>query len=249
VILDMVALAASPGHPPGKTVVAEYATDVIPLLVGLVALVNGRARRSLVPYVLGSMLSNFYFLASNAIAVPVDHQLHNGTRIAVDSLAFNLDSALGVVAAVLLLIALHRQTGHGRWARPPALPRLLLTVTLASWVTWNAANLIAVHTAFAHAGDDTFAKSVSPVIASFIVGLIAMLVTLPYALRIQQRWAGGTLILGWTVSAFTFFVTTITWAPVYSKAEVAFNILAGLLMLASAVLAAVYSFSRRPAGQ
>jgi serine/threonine protein kinase len=228
---------------PGKSATFAYAGDVIPVIVAVIALAGRGARRQLLPFVLGSALLALAGIFFDVLAIPGYHYLsaERGAHFRASFLTTTLGDAAGAIAAILLLIAVRRIYGRGRWATPRIIPALLVAGSALAWFAWAS-----VWAAKIYAGDRTpfgsFLSAEYPFVVFLVLGLAVAVLAPLYALRLGARPAGGVLLLGWIVVMFLYFGQIITGgALAYHRLTLAGNVVATLLMLATAVLAIVHA--------
>jgi serine/threonine protein kinase len=247
-------LAVNESPPPGKSAVFAYGAQAVLMIVALTALVARRIRRPLLPFVLGTAFLSMAGVVYDVLAIPgyhefaADHSNHAKAAFAGGAIG----DVTGAAAAITLLVAVRRIYGRGRWAPPRIIPVLLVVFTVLAPLAWAsvwANRLYHLH------GDEygsgwgagPFWSTDYPFIAFIEAGLLVSLLTALCALGLRARVAGGVMLIGWTVSMFLHFAQIITEGWDYSSAAVVVNGVAGLLMLATAVLAITYATRGRGA--
>jgi hypothetical protein len=244
-------LALSQGMP-GKSAAFGYAGVVVPVIVAVIALVGRGTRRPLVPYVLGAYFLSLAGVLADVLSVPAYHPLSGDTsnHAKASFLLSTLGDIAGAAAMVILLIAVRRMSDRGRWASPRVIPALLLATTALAWIAWTG---VWARNAYVQGGSNysdwgvgKFLSVDYPYVVSVVAALVLAVIAALYALGLRARVLGGVLLLGWTVNAFLYFAQVTTEGYTFPGAEVAINVVAALLMLATAVLAIVYA-SRKAA--
>jgi hypothetical protein len=159
---------------------------------------------------------------------------------------------LGAAAAIILLIAARRIFGRSRWASPRIIPALLLIGTALAPIAWAGVWANRVYTQDGNNygsgwGPGMFLSADYPFVGLVGTGLVVAVIVALCALGLRERSAGGVTLLGWTVNMFLYFAQIITqgW-EFFPGVAVAVNMIAALLMLATAVLAIIYA-SRKTA--
>jgi len=236
-------LGASVGTP-GKSAAFGYAAYVVVAIVALVALVGRQVRGPLLPFVLGASFLSLAGLLFDVLSLPAYHPLSGGHHAEASFLGTTAGDVAGAIAAIILLIAVRRIHGRGGWARPRVIPALLLVASALAWVAW--AGVWTAKIARNHSSAGNFLSEDYPFAVFVAAGLVAAVIAALCALDLRTRSAGGALLLGWTVTALLFFGQIITGGLTYHGAALAGNLVAALLMLATAVLAIVYA-ARKPA--
>lgn len=240
-------LAVNQNPPPGKSAVFAYGADAIVIVVALTALVARRIRRPLLPYLLGATFLSMAGVVYDVLAIPgyhalaADHSNHAKAAFAGSAVG----DVVGAAAAILLLVAVRRMHGRGRWATPRVIPVLLLAFAVLGPLAWAG---VWTHEVYVHDGNNygsgwgigTFWSVDYPFIAFIAAGLVVALIAALCALRLGARVAGGVMLAGWTVTMFLYFGQVITEGWDYPGAAVAVNGVAALLLLATAVLAIIY---------
>jgi hypothetical protein len=247
-------LAVNESPPPGTSAVFAYGAQAVLMIGALTALVARRIRRPLLPFVLGTTFLSMAGVVYDVLAIPgyhefaADHSNHAKAAFAGGAIG----DVVGAAAAITLLVAVRRIYGRGPWAPPRSIPVLLVVFTVLAPLAWAsvwANRLYHLH------GDEygsgwgagPFWSTDYPFIAFIEAGLVVSLLTALCALGLRARVAGGVMLIGWTVSMFLHFAQIITEGWDYSSAAVAVNGVAGLLMLATAVLAITYATRGRGA--
>jgi serine/threonine protein kinase len=247
-------LAVNQNPPPGKSAVFAYGAEAVLAGVALTALVGRRIRRPLLPYVLGAAFLSMAGVVYDVLAIPGYHVLAaDRSNHAKAAFAGNtVGDVVGAAAAIILLVAVRRMHGRGRWAPPRIIPVLLVVFTVLGPLAWAG---VWANRVYQKDGNDygsgwgagPFWSTDYPFIAFIAAGLVVSLVVALCALRLGTRVASGVMLIGWTVTMFLYFAQIITEGWDYSSAAVAVNGVAGLLMLATAVLAIIYATRRRGA--
>jgi hypothetical protein len=245
----IASLASAATSPPAKSSVFGYAADVIPMVIAFVALVAGGARRRLLPYVLGAAFLATAGVFYDALAIPAYHMLSQAGRAKDSFLLSTLGDVTGAIAVLLLLAALRRFAERGRWAAPRVVPALLLAATAAAWIAWTLVWARKVYVSEAgNYSDWSVSKFLSvdyPFVAYIALGLVAAVLVALVALGLRDRRLGGVLLLGWTVNVGVYFAQIITQGWTFPAAQVAANVAAAVLMLATAVVAIIYAARSR----
>jgi hypothetical protein len=234
----------------GKALALGYIANISVLIVALVALAGRRIRGPLLPYVLGSGFLALPDTLYQVLVIPGSNIFasYQTMHAQVSWLLASLSDVADIVAVIILLIVVRRMAGRGRWASPRIIPALLLVGVVLAWLAWTGVWTRKVYLAEElRYSDFTWGVgkflSVDYPFAAFVAsGLVAAVLAALCALRLQARWAGGVLLLGWTVSAFFLYAVEIIspgWR--FSGWESTVNGIAVLLMLATTVLAIVYA--------
>jgi hypothetical protein len=200
--------------------------------------VAGRPQgRWLRPFVLGLWGITLSFVPYDVLALAAFHEFANGARYSAAFVFSSLSDVTGAVATIVLLATLRAQ--RGGLAKPPALPVLLVGGTVLAWIVWQGEQARKLQVL--DGGVHSVLTQDYPTIAYMVVGAIVALLLTLYAVRLADRVLGGSLILGWTVASFLFFLEfTVSGFPLAGR-SVAVNWLVGLLAIALAVLGIVYT--------
>lgn len=247
-------LAVNQNPPPGKSAVFAYGAEAVLIVVALTALVARRARRPLLPYVLGTTFLSMAGVVYDVLAIPGYHVLaaDRGNHAKAAFAGNAIGDVVGTAAAIILLVAARRMLGRGRWAPPRIIPVLLLVFTVLGPLAWAGvwANRVYRQDGNNYGsgwGAGTFWSTDYPFIVFIAAGLVISLIAALCALRLGTRAASGLMLIGWTVNMFLYFAQIITEGWDYPGAAVAVNGVAALLMLATAVLAVIYATRGRAA--
>ncbi len=85
-----------------------------------------------------------------------------------------------------------------------------------------------------------------PAVEFGVGGLVVAVIMAVYAVGIWDRAVGGAVVAGWSLTAFFSLLQFVTAGFQFGGAT-ALNFLAGLLLLASGILAIVYARRGQPA--
>jgi hypothetical protein len=239
-VAEIIGTALTPDLP-AKTAVLYYADYAIPLVIAIAALAAGVAPRArwLQFTTLGLWFIAFSWVPADILDVPVFHPFSGGVRRVASFMFGDLGDLLGAIAAILLLVALRRAAPRGGWARPRVVPVLLMVGALAGWVVWHAVEFHEI--TISDGGVSGALKQDYPSFAYSIAGIIVAVVVALVALGISDRQLGGALLVGWSVSAFFYFLAFVTAGWSFGGGPVALNFVAGALIVATGVLAIVYT--------
>jgi serine/threonine protein kinase len=247
-------LAVNQSPPSGKSAVFAYGAEAVLAVVALTALVARRIRRALLPYVLGTTFLSMAGLAYDVLAIPGYHVLaaDRGNHAKAAFAANAIGDIVGAAAAIILLVAVRRMHGRGRWAPPRIIPVLLLAFTVLGPLAWAGVWADRVYHQDGNNygsgwGAGPFWSTDYPFIVFIAAGLIVALFAALCALGLGNRAASGVMVIGWTVTMFLYFAQIITEGWDYSSTAVAVNGVAALLMLATVVLALIYATRGRGA--
>jgi hypothetical protein len=241
-------LAVNQNPAPGKSAAFAYGADAVLIVVAVIALAARRTRRPLLPYVLGVTFISMANVAYDVLAIPAYHLLSadRSNHAKVSFLANAFGDVVAAIAAVILLMAVRRMFGRGRWAAPRILPALLLAGAVLGPLAWTG---VWTNRVYAQDGNDygsgwgvgKFLSTDYPFAVFIAAGLVVAVIVALCALGLRARPAGGVLLIGWTVNMVLSFGQVITEGWEYPGAAVAGNVVAALLMLATIALAIVYA--------
>jgi prepilin signal peptidase PulO-like enzyme (type II secretory pathway) len=236
-------LATTP-NPAASTILGDFGY-AIAMAAAVAALVSAKNRQTLSYFVLGSWLIALSWVTFDILGVP-DFQVFSGSRhyIGYYLLATASDLA-GLVAVVLLLVALGRGAERQRWRFSRSLPAALFGALLLGQVAWRAQDVTALIGPEYYRNSFTFpsgyyAYSVSAVVAVLTVAVVAW-----HGLRFRNRSLGGALLAGWAVSEAFAFLAYLTGGWYFRNRTVADNFLVVILLIGGVILALSYTRRRQ----
>jgi Protein kinase domain len=242
-ILAMISVALTQGLP-GKSAAFYYLSGVTALAFIIAALAAGQRSRWLRPFVLGMWFGAIVAIVSDLLEIPSYHPFAYGGRESTSFVTGALGDGLGALAEILLLAGLSRVARRGSWARPPALPALLLVALVLGWVAWLVVWLHGLDAGFDGIGN-VFSQGYSSLVFG-LGGLVVTVIAAVYALGISDRVLGGAVLAGWTTASFFELFEYVTSGGQF-HAFTALNFLSGLLLLAAGILAIIYARRGQPA--
>ncbi|MBO0802397.1 MAG: serine/threonine protein kinase [Nocardiopsaceae bacterium] len=243
---------------PTAEAVAGYAAEAVPMVAALVALAGGLSpssglrpgsglHRSLLPGVLGAFFTSIPALVETLLAIPDFHALSGPSKYVDPFVVSMLTDALGSAAMIVLFVAVRRSNQRGRWATPRALPALLCAGVVLSMGIWTftwAWQLVSGYYG-TDVGFGAYAAQEYPFIVMFVGYFAAAAYAAWLAMGLRDRLAGGFMLLGWTVAEILAFWGWAAAGWHFGSRWIPVNWIAGLLMVATAVLAVVYIVSTR----
>jgi hypothetical protein len=227
---------------PGKSAAVAYVNDLIPFIAAIIALVRPGLRRPLLPFVLGLSFLCPAGVAYDILAIFGYHALSGGrsAHARENFLANSLGDIAGAAALAILVIVIRRIASRERLGAPRGIPALLLAGPALAWLGW--VGVWARNVYVQDSGDaGRFLAADYPFALYAVAGLAAVVFLALFGLGLRARLAGGVALLAMTVSMLLDFGQALTLGWRYSGAEVAVNVIAALLMLATAVLAIRYA--------
>lgn len=212
----------------GANFFANLAIFAVPVVVAIIALTQINR------LVITGFLQGMWWLAVPYLAANIVTLAHlsgaTGRPLATVLVGFTGD-ALGVIAAILLMVSWSPAADRRRAPQIRALPVMLLGATVFSQV----AALIFYA---------TLARSLPSFLPLYyyILGSAGVLVGLTvtwYAMSLRARALGGALVLGWvTVAALTLMSYMTLWSGITGVER--FCIVLGCVLLAAAVVLAIF---------
>jgi hypothetical protein len=151
-----------------------------------------------------------------------------------------VSDALGVTAAILLLVSWGPAVADGRVLRARALPVLMLGAAGFSQVS----NALFLATDWRH----YHIQSLAVALDDFMIGIASAFVALAltcYGMTLRTRALGGSLILGWVTAAAAFPLAYMSNWPIDTAAERCYSI-SGLILLAIVVMLTVVYVRKTP---
>jgi len=242
-VAEIVSIALAQGLP-GKSAAFYYLGFGIALAFAIAGLAAGRRSRWLRPFALGMWFAAFAWIIDDILQVPAFHPFSDGAKATISFVFELLGDGLGTLAAILLLAGLARVARRGPWARPPALPAFALAVPLLGWIAWLIVWFHEIDEGWDGFGN--VLKQDYPAIEFAIGGLVITVIMAIYALGISDRVVGGAVLAGWAVTAVFSLLQYVT-AGIEFHAFAALNVVSGLLLAASGVIAIVYARRGQPA--
>jgi hypothetical protein len=218
----------------------------IAMIAAVVALARKAGRRPLLYFVLGAWFIAVSLAIFDVLAIPHFHQFSQGGREVAYSLAFTVSHIAGVIAVVLLLIALRGSAERSGWLPAGSLPALLFCVVVLAALVWRAQELTRFIGPQYSSGSLAYPSDDSPYAVAAVVALLVTVVVAWYALTLEDPSLGGAMLLGWLVTEIFVFLSFITQGWFNRHRTVADNILEALLLAAGVLLTLVY-MRRRPA--
>jgi hypothetical protein len=223
---------------PGVYVMLNYVAAALPLAAAIAALAVRRLRLPLALAALGTV-SYFASLACYDLSVIVDYHivvLNAPWRF----LLFTAGMVLGVIATVILLLALHRAAPWSRrLSGRGAVPVAALWVAVSSWLVWNGVLIAQQYTLEASSSFGTLVSHYYPDVLASLAGLVLTGLVVWYGLGFQDGRLGGWLVFGWALEVSLIFLAFLKAGWDFSGLAVALNWLAaiGMLIVAALVIA------------
>jgi predicted Ser/Thr protein kinase len=226
---------------PIKAGVSEDVAIVAAAIAAIAALALPARRRLLACLVAGT-----WFFALNWMVTDVLSVIEFGDSDRLAATAENLIADVaGTAAGIALTIALLQGLPRGGLVRVSGWSRgrravLCCTVLLAQ-VLWTAEFVIrrAAPEFSANSGD--YITEVYANVGYGVVGLVAAMLAVLFALRLRNSLESGAAFLGWSVATACYFVSVLTLGGwYYPRHAVAINVVVALLLLVSAIFAAGY---------
>jgi hypothetical protein len=242
-IAEIISIALTQGIP-GKSAAFYYLGFGVALAFAIAGLASGRRSRWLRPFALGLWFAAFAWFIDDILQVPAYHPFSYGAKATVSFLFELLGDGLGVLAVILLLAGLARVARRGPWARPAALPAVTLAAALLGWISWLIVwfhEIDAGWSGYGHVFSEDY-----PAVEFAVGGFVVTVIVAVYALGIADRVVGGAVLAGWSLAAFFNLLEYVT-AGLQFQGFAALNILSGLLLLTTGVLAIVYGRRGQPA--
>lgn len=240
--------AVYPRYPrplPALYVVTVYTGNAIPMIAAFAALMAGSLRRLLVPVIFGAWFINISGLVEGILAIPAYPVLSGGRSNAINYLGRLSADVLALAAGTILFFVMRRSSRRDRWAVPRIFPVLLFGGVVLSTGIWCATLTLELHS---RQPGDFFSRQY-PQITEFIVLFAVALCAAWLALGLDQRLAGGVLLLGQTAAQISDFLSGITGGSRFSAGVVALNWVTVLLMVATGGLAVAYIRRTKPSGK
>jgi hypothetical protein len=236
-ITEIISIALAQGIPV-KSAAFYYLGFGIALVFAIAGLAAGQRSRWLRPFALGMWFAAFAWLIDDILQVPAYHPFSAGAKVTVSFLFELLGDGLGTLAAILLLAGLARVARRGPWASPPALPAVALAAPVLGWISWL---IVWFHEIDAGANGlgDVLSQDY-PAVEFAVGGLVVTVIVAVYALGAADRLVGGAVLAGWVLTAFFNLLQYVTVGIQFHGFAV-LNCLAGLLLLATGILAIVYA--------
>jgi serine/threonine protein kinase len=246
-ILGLVSVALIPPPSSAKSDTVQYAGYTIALLAALAALLLRKRWQPLASFSLGVWYMRIGWLFFDFLAIPAFHSFSGGGRFVLDNWISTVSDVMGLVAAILLTVALTKSAKRGRWPAPRALAVLLFCGVVLSEAAFRAAWFSAV--LWPKDGTVTLGAVFSqgyPLVALWIVEVIVTAVIAWYALTMLGHWLTSAVLLGWLAFTIMDYLNYLTVGYQFRHRTVAANIAAAVLLAVVAVLILVRG-SRRPA--
>ena len=161
------------------------------------------------------------------------------------SLAVTVSDIAGVIAVVLLLVALRGSAERSGWPSGRSLPALLFCVVILAAVVWRAQELARFIAPQYSSASFSYPSDDYPYVVVAVVALLVTVVVAWYALTLKNRSLGGAMLLGWSVTEIFVFLAFITQGWFIRHRTVADNVLAAVLLAASVILTLVYMRRRQ----
>jgi hypothetical protein len=246
-VAGVVGIVASSLDPiPVKDSVSIDIAYAIAMIAAVAALVRKDGRRPLLYFVLGAWSIAVSLAIFDILAIPHFHQFSQGGREVAYSLAFTVSHIAGVIAVVLLLIALRGSAERSGWLPAGSPPALLFCLVVLAALVWRAQELTRFIGPQYSSGSLAYPSDDSPYVVAAVVALLVTVVVAWYALTLKDRSLGGAMLLGWLVTEIFVFLSFITQGWFNRHRTVADNILEAVLLAAGVLLTIVY-MRRRPA--
>jgi hypothetical protein len=217
----------------------------IAMIAAVVALVRKDGRRPLLYFVLGAWFIAVSLAIFDVLAIPHFHEFSTGGRVAASSLAFAVSHIAGVIAVVLLLIALRGSAERGGWVAFDSPPTLLFCVVVLAALVWRVQELTRFVAPQYSSGNLTYPSDDYPYVVSAVVALLVTVIVAWYALTLKDRSLGGAMLLGWLVTEIFVFLAFITQGWFNRHRTVADNLLEAVLLATSVLLTLVYMRRRQ----
>ena len=215
------------------------------MIVAVVALVRKDYRRPLLYFALGAWFITVATAVFDILAIPHFHLFSDGGREVLFILVSTVSDIAGVIAVILLLVALRGSAERGGWPSGRSLPVLLFCVVVLAALVWRAQELTRLIGPQYSSDSFTYPSDDSPYIAVAVVALLVTVVVAWYALTLKNRSLGGAMLLGWSVTEIFVFLAFITQGWFIRHRTVADNLLAAALLAASVLLTLVYMRRRQ----
>jgi hypothetical protein len=241
-IAEIISIALAQGIP-GKSAAFYYLGFGVALVFAIAGLASGRRSVWLRPFALGMWFAAFAWVIDDILQVPAFHPFSYGTKATVSFSFELLGDGLGTLAAILLLAGLAQVARRGPWARPRAVGAVTLAAPLLGWISWL---IVWFHEIDAGYGLGHVFSQDYPAVEFAVGGLVVAVIVAVYALGIADRVVGGAVLAGWVLTALFNLLEYVT-AGLEFRGFTALNILSGLLLLATGVLAVVYARRGQPA--
>jgi hypothetical protein len=242
----VVGIVASSLDPiPVKDSVSIDIAYAIAMIAAVVALVSKDGRRPLLYFVLGAWFIAVSLAIFDILAIRRWNQFSEGGRVGAYSLTFAVSHIAGVVAVVLLLIALRGSAERGRRVAAGSLPTLLFCVVVLAAVVWRVQELTRLIAPQYHSYSLFYPSDDYPYVISAVVALLVTVAVAWYALTLKDRLLGGAMLLGWLATEIFVFLAFITQGWFNRHRTVADNILVAILLATSVLLTLVYMRRRQ----
>jgi peptide/nickel transport system substrate-binding protein len=217
---------------------------VIALVAAVAALVSKRHRRPLLYFVLGTWFITVSGVIFDVLAIVHFHLFSYTAHWTLYYTVVLLSDLAGLTAVVLLLVALRGTAERGGWPAARALPVLLFCAIVLAEVVWRAQELTRLMGPEYYRNSFTFPSDHYPYLAAGVAAVLVTVFVASYGLALKNHVLGGAMLLGWSLGEISGFLAWITAGWYFRHRTVADNALAAVLLVASAVLAAVYTRRR-----
>jgi len=247
-VTGLVSVALVPPPTPGKSDAFEYIGYVVALLAALAGLLPRNRWQPLASFSFGTWYIALSGVVFYILAIPGYHIFSGGGRLALSNEMSTVSDAAGVIAAILLMVALSKSAGRGRWQAPAELPTALFCGVALSGIVISAAELTTLIWP-KNSGGLTLGSVFSqeyPTLAYLVLQAVLSIFIAWYALAFRSRPLGGALLLGWfAVTACNYLAYVYEGVP-FRDRTVAANIVAAIILVFALIVVFAYS-RRRPA--
>jgi eukaryotic-like serine/threonine-protein kinase len=233
-----------PGPSPAKYTIFTDVGYVIAMAAAVAALARRKYRQPLLYFVLGAWFIAISGVIFDVLAIPHFHLFSAGAHWVVYSIVMLLSDLAGLIAVIVLLVALRGSAERGGWPAVRSFPALLFCVVVLAGVAWRVQELTRLAGPEYYRNSFTFPSDDFPYLAAGVAALLVTVFVASYAVTLKNRALGGALLLGWSVTETFFFLAWITDGWYFRHRTVADNALAAVLLVASVVLAAIYTRRR-----
>jgi serine/threonine protein kinase len=216
------------------SIIFSFALPGLVVIAALVALVQIN-RLVIIGFLQGMLWPGAALLVALIVLIVQFSNFFSG-RILAGQIIETVSLALGIIAAIVLMISWNPAANRRQARQIRGLPLILLTVAGLSQIP--------VLIYYVKIGD-LYHSDFYYVLGS--AGTLATLAVTWYAISIRQRALGGALVLGWitTVAMFLTIETTQNWAQLSFSGVLLFSVILGYVLLAAAVVLAII-YARKP---
>ncbi len=230
---------------PVKSTIFGDIAYAIAMIAAVAALVRKDHRRPLLYFVLGAWFITVYQAVFDILAIPHFHLFSGGGRYVLYAAAFTVSDIAGVVAVILLLIALRRSAERAGWPPIRSLSALLCCVVVLAAVAWHVQELTGLIGPEYSRNSFTYPSDDYPYLVAAVVALLVVVFVAGYAVTLKNHSLGGAMLLGWSVAGTFVFLSYITGGWYFRHRTVADNALVAVLLVASVLLTLVYMRRRQ----